>query len=431
MFFGAFLSLSFCLASGPRLVPFYRSPQSPVPSGQETTAILSANEQQKILRSQMSIETKEDGQTRNHLVEYGTVATDIHVSEWALTQKETSLLGEKPERRLLLKRLTPNEHVQILSFQSEWAEVFVPRIKLRGFVRWMDLKANYFDMGLYYLMVSTPLRTHPQFGSKPLLTAVAGSRVRAHSRSKGWIEVIMGGRRGYLPTNAILSKFDFITTATKIDSAIENSASKQKVQTIHTDGNRAIICEATEELNIHQRVKILRDTSTEWVQSRLPEHGLVWWKSEDAAKSTGDSPDRLTIEQLLKRDIYSVAFHPQNEKIGLVSANGVYSTMDGQTWSKLSFFDEEMDYAVHIHSDGSWFVGHYRSKDQGRNFREFLQWDRITSLVQEALTRTPQFLKLISLKTPERGDLEMILDTGYKKIHLISSTSGSTWLRKR
>lgn len=379
----------------------------------------------------MRVETKEDGHTQNHLVDFGTVATDIHVSEWALTQVETPLLGEKPERRILFKRLGPDEHVQILSFQAEWAEVYVPRFKLRGFVRWLDLKTNYFDMGLYYLMVSTALRTQPAYSSKPLLTVAAGSRLRAHSRSKGWIEVTVGGRRGYLPTNVILSKFDFVTSVTKKDSAIEKSASTQKVQTIHTDGNRAIVCQATEELNIHQRVKLLRETSTEWIQSRLPEHGLVWWKSADAAKPVGEAPDVLTIEQLLKRDVYSVAFHPKNDKMGLASANGVYYTTDGHTWNKIEFFDEDTNYVVHIHSDGSWFVGNYRSKDQGRNFREFLQWDRITSIVQEAITRPPQYLKMVSLKTPEKGDLEMVLDTGYKKVHLISSTSGSTWLYKR
>lgn len=116
--------------------------------------------------------------------------------------------------------------------------------------------------------------------------------------------------------------------------------------------------------------KKLDEQTQTWHQSFVRGHGNVWWQHLDKKLS---SLDLISNKTLFSKKIYDVA---KSENIHLVSADGIYRSFDGSSWTKLSRFQNE-NHPLHITKDGIIFVGEYMSTDNTKNFKKYIKWSHI------------------------------------------------------
>ena len=412
---------------------FFRRIDSPIPSGQQPRAELLKNQVSSITINEFLVESHKNDSIQKQRVSSGQLITDLHVSEWALTKKTTPLFSGSPTSPQWSLNLEAGQHVQLLRFENEWSEVFIPALKKKFWLQWPGLKSNQNEVGLLYAIIATPFKAQARLSSPALFTLAPGARVRLLGQEGPWYKIQDGSKVGYAHSSYFISKIDFALYFSERKNNWYPKSQYKKTfllnfKGLFTDPNLAIIGKANDHFKLQERVRVIEKTSVTWAQSKIADHGLVWWKpSEEPDDQSRDK--KLSIDELLKRDIYSVAFHPKNEKMGLVSAQGIYFTLDGLNWQKLQDF-ENNNWPVHILPDGTWVIGSYKSSNQGRSFSEFFAWEKLTRIVQAALTHPPRYLKMVSLDVKPSNELELVLDTGYKRLRLVSFSNGSSWIHR-
>ena len=175
-----------------------------------------------------------------------------------------------------------------------------------------------------------------------------------------------------------------------------------------------------------QLVEVLSKQDSLWRSSQLPGHGLVYWKTPKPESQTA-SHLNWTTDQLLKKEIFSVSFHPQNPNIGLLSADGVFFTTNGTTWTKITQFKDQ-NLPVLVGPDRTFFVGHVWSKDLGQTFQAFLKFDVLAKMIQAHSQRPPPQIKLDSLTLVPPHNLKVALDTGTRKIQISGNPETHAWI---
>jgi hypothetical protein len=179
---------------------------------------------------------------------------------------------------------------------------------------------------------------------------------------------------------------------------------------------------------LRAHVLVRKTEATLWGVSRLDGHGDVWWKKESIVLQ--DKPQRatwLTTEELLERDLFSYALTKDTKAPrGLASAKGIWKTEDGLKWTKLPEFGDQ-DLPVSIHPAGAWFVGTQQSGDEGKTFEPFIRWDSLTRTVEESLQRPPKFLRLQRIEALPSAQVEILVDTGVRRLSLRSPLHAQAW----
>jgi hypothetical protein len=175
------------------------------------------------------------------------------------------------------------------------------------------------------------------------------------------------------------------------------------------------------------RVEIMKPEASVWAVSKMDGHGEVWWKRSTVV--INEAPPKLntvTTEELLKREIYSIAFENKNSVRGIVSAEGIYTTEDGLNWTEIPQFGKQ-NYPVYIHPNGTWFVGSYKSANNGKSYEPFIRWDQIAEAIESTLHRNPKLLRLTQISALPNQQVMIYVDTGSSKVKLKSSLLGSAW----
>ncbi|MEI7973336.1 MAG: hypothetical protein WCH11_03110 [Bdellovibrio sp.] len=156
------------------------------------------------------------------------------------------------------------------------------------------------------------------------------------------------------------------------------------------------------------RVEVLQYSEEAWQISRLPGHGEVYWKYPRRKPRLG-----FSTEQILAREIYSVSFHPQQAKMGLVAADGIFSTRDGESWHRLDLFQNQ-NLPVLVNSQGHLFVGHQWSLDGGSSFEPYLKLENLVSLLRPQAST----LRLIAIGETSDRSLHVQIQAGSERMDL-------------
>lgn len=406
-------------------VDFFLTPESKIPSGQANSKLLAQNklktlDQDKVL---LNLNDKKLETSAENL------AKDIHVSKWVLPKiNDLELKESAAESAKTLKVLTTSHHLKILAFEKIWAKVEAK--PLVGYVKIQDLISNYHDTGRFFSLVDTYLRIKPSYKSNLHTTIPKQTLLEPLSEDTHWIEVKYQGIRGFVDKNHLLSKLNFAIEIEKNKKWIKykNEKNLKEFSGIKTDSTQAIVIEPTSQLVLRNQVKIVGMRSGRWTQSLLKSHGLVWWQEPLINSSElSKKENSLNIDQLLKREIFSIGFHPENKKIALASSKGIYFTENGVEWRKLTQF-EDQNLPVFIHSDGSWFIGPYRSTNNGQSFSEYLPAQKIAQLLEASKKSQPKYVKMLKLTSVSSEKIEMLLDTGFEKVTLVSRNRGQGWV---
>lgn len=298
-----------------------------------------------------------------------------------------------------------------------------------------DLKSDLYDLGFLLVLKDSYLKMTPDDSAKVITTIPQGLRFKALKYKNGFAEIKYQNYTGYLSLSETITKFDLakIVYADKkwqfankrqFDYIITTENKKihlSKIEGIVTPDNKGIIASNTQPIPMWSQVEVLAESKQTWAQSQIKGHGLVWWKL-----NRSENVDIYTIDDLLKKDVSSVSFHPKNPLKGLLSANGVYLTEDGFHWKKIPEF-EKFNGPVHYFNDLLLFVGNHRSSDGGKTFENYIQIDKLTTAIAGQFGFIPKKLQVKKIETLAPFILRIEIQTSTKKIKMQSSLFTQNW----
>lgn len=292
--------------------------------------------------------------------------------------------------------------------------------------------------------VPVELKDQPHLNSRTLLNLPENTKLSLISFHQDWAKVSFGapqGIEGYVFAGSVLTRADFaafvfdesqnwIPVSHREGSSVRLKDGRlMPIGKIRSYAPKADIAFINQDLPLQglQRrnlVQILRKESSDWNVSLVPGHGPVFWQDNSHKPAETSS---WSTEALLKKEIYSVSFHPQDPRIGVLSAEGVFLTTDGSSWKKLSLFRNQ-NLPVLMGPDRTVFVGHQWSRDLGENFQPFLKFDLLAKMIQAHMNRPSPVLKLDSLSFVPPANLRFDVDTGTRKIQISGNPATHAWV---
>lgn len=335
-----------------------------------------------------------------------------------------------------------------------WIEKYSRRKVSPDLTKTMDeIYLNYetdpLDRGFVQVSEKTQLLEQANLKSKKLSTIPEGVRLIPITFENGFVKVMFEKKFGFIDINACLSKFDFARFA--IDFNSKNNSWSQVLRrdfdhlitankTIHfaqtralaVDELKAIILENTEWIDIKQKKDTLKKYSTlqfkkikteHWAQSELKGHGLIWWK---VPKFKAMDQKTLSINDLLKKDIISVSFDPENSKKGLLSSDGVYISQDGENWREIPQF-KGFSGPVYYVNENVFFVGNFKTLDGGKTFENYIQIEKLSDVIQSYTGYSPKKIKITKIKLQKPMSVVVDINTGYTDVKLKSPLFAQDW----
>ena len=288
------------------------------------------------------------------------------------------------------------------------------------------------------------LRKKPDLQSGIITTIPRLRRIIPLNVEKGYLRVSYENQIGFVDINNFVSRADFANLAfaknkgwlpishRNGDKLVTKSGEEFHLNDILgyvTNSHRGVIVSANGNTGpqLRSRVEILNQQANIWGYSRVDGHGNVWWKKSDLlVEAEIKSPTTITTDELMKREIYSIAFENKNSVRGIVSSEGVYRTDDGLNWTLIPQFGKQ-NYPVNIHPNGTWFVGSYKSGNKGKSFDPFIRWDLITQAIETSYHMNPRSLRLTQIEAMPDSQVQIYVDTGISKIKLRGALHGATW----
>jgi hypothetical protein len=295
------------------------------------------------------------------------------------------------------------------------------------------------DMGFAKNLIPCAVRTKASWISDILISIPSLSKLTVLSTDSSWafVEFSTGSEslRGYVDLNNLVLKIDFasfVLTTKNIWRPVQyrelglvvldknDKIPLSEVKAMVTHPERGIIAKKEDKLSLSlkNQVTIQRFESGEWNVSRIKNHGEVYWQyTTPEVWQTPSDEQCLTTDQLLKREIAAVAFHPKNPKWGVVSAQGIYITTDGKRWAPVSSFAKR-DYPVAVNSKGDIVIGNYRSRNFGRSFEPYIHWEQLTQMIEQQTKKTVPILQIKNVSFNEWDELKIDLDTSGRQIKI-------------
>lgn len=290
------------------------------------------------------------------------------------------------------------------------------------------------DFGRALLLTDSFLRTGATWKSPGLTPVTAKQMFEILTVDKDWIRVksLDGNKVGYLHNSQVLLRADFATFVMVqgkwqpvsyrmgefILLANKKSVALSDVKAFLTQSDKGIVIDTTEEssLKIKQHVSIVQSKFDTWMESRLNGHGPVFWK-KDSQKSVIPILTGMTTETILKREIFSMAVHPKNPNLAIVSAQGIFLTTDGRSWKRLASFSQN-NFPVFIGPQGYLFVGDRVSTDQGKTFSPYFRWQDLTSALPKTTSEEYGSLRILGYEMDLKDRLTLEVGYGTNKVKL-------------
>ncbi|MEK2688603.1 hypothetical protein [Bdellovibrio sp. GT3] len=421
-------------------ISFYRTKESPFASGQANRSAL----EERLISTQIESTYRVRWDRKEFELEAKQILKDIQVARLVDTKSACQLLSLNRNDSGTIKVLGPNATLEILETDDYWAKVKTYRDQVIGWVPLSMLKNRHDDAGVFVNILDTYLRKTPSSLAAVLTTLPRLSRVEPLGFEKGFMKINRNGIIGYVDINHFASRADFSNLAfidgkwipvTHRNGEFLVSAQRaqiplQRAKGFVTNQLRGVVTRAAPGgPQLLSRVEITKPEANIWALSKINGHGEVWWKRNAVSFETtpATSSNTLTTEQLMKREIYSIAFESKSSVRGIVSSEGVYTTEDGLNWKQIPQFGKQ-NYPVYIHPKGQWFVGAFKSVNQGQSFEPFIRWEQVADAIQGAHLKNPKLMRLTQIEAVSNSQIIINVDTGSSKIKLSSSLSTpSSW----
>lgn len=426
------------------VVPFYRTQKSLFPSGEISKDVL----QNTLLRREQKPWFRVQWNKKEFEVPGVSLLRDVHVTQTLLTNSRLSLLASPLTGSAKTTTVSAKTTLVVLRTDESWAQVLEPKQKIKGWAPLAQLSAPTEDKGVYVTLFDTHLRKSapaaPGRASGEVLATIPRlQRLTALSLEKTFLKVRYQGKTGFVDINAVAGRADFAMWAYHKSKQWLGISHRESNVLMTVDGkklkldeflafspysHRGVVTLKTDEQgpSVRSRVEIVDDIAHLWNLSLVAGHGQVWWRSEANPGQKKVSVTEITSEELLKREVHSVAFASTKSMKGLASAGGIFKTLDGKTWTQVPMF-EGKNYPVSIHPEGVWFVGSYRSFDEGKTFEPYIKWDRLAEKIQNSIHKTPRHLRIAEIEPLSHSRVRILVDTGVQKLKMQAHFLSQEW----
>ncbi len=316
------------------------------------------------------------------------------------------------------------------------------------FAKNLSLSKSYADIGQFLTLKETSLKEKAHLKSRTIGQVLEHTKLIPLKYENGFIQVMHQGKKGFIDISVCISKFDYAyaiyakhpRTQVKqwhyvksrlfdqIEIYDQTQIPMSAVEGLFTNEKMGIITDHKSQLPLWSKVTLKFASETPkkitWNQSFISGHGSVWWKTPDSMATHNDS---LTIDEILKKDVYSISSHPREPKKSIISIpEGVYITSNGSTWTPLRQF-KNFRGPVYYYNDNMIFVGSLRSTNQGKTFEPFINISSISSAISRNLGYQPQSVKIKKIKSERPSQISVDVITGYKTLKLQSMIYNQSW----
>jgi hypothetical protein len=414
---------------------FYKSPESLFVSGYASqTDLLSQTRQSYTEFNFEAAVGKKTLQVQNE-----QILREMNVARKVQIKKSTPLYTSADLSSIPLVQLKEEQNLEIESVQGAFARVNV--LGKHGYVLLTTLEIPDLDLGAWVNLIPLSLKYDASVSSKIKLQIQALTRLELIKIQNGFGLFKTGSYQGYASLADVVGRADFAELAwdntarrwehvlyrngdsvivipnRKID--LENLTAYRGVK------NRALISGDHPTLAKGTRVELVRPQAIRWTQSDVKGHGLVWW-SRDLLAETKNA-EVITTADLLKKNLTGLSYDSKTKK-GLASAGGIYQTTDGKSWKKISYFGND-DWPVCIHPSGVWFVGTYKSTDEGKTFEPTLKFSELARILQKSNDHNRAFvhLRILDLEPLNKSYVTMKIDTGVTVAKIKSHVLTTQW----
>ena len=328
-----------------------------------------------------------------------------------------------------------NERLKVTDTNTKTLTVLNEKTDRASKVNINEVQADAYDLGFAMSLHDTYLRSQPNLKSMVKTTIPQGTRFLVEKYEGGFAQIRYHSYKGYVNISEIITKFDlasFIFSGNEwqqvqkreydfIITSKDERISLNDIRGIITPRESGIIASSSQKIPMWSKVKVTKTNITKWQQSFLKGQGLVWWKPNREFERM-----YFTVDEILAKKISYASFHPENPYRGLVSANGVYITQNGQHWRKLPQF-EDYNGPVHFFSNDLIFVGNFRSINGGKTFETYIQIDKLAAAIEHQYGFAPRILQVKKIETPTPLKIRIEVDTGFKKIKMESPLFSQDW----
>lgn len=423
-------------------VKFFRDKQSLFPSGQISRATLDASLQKTESFSQYQVEWN----GKALALKSDQVLTDLHTAFNVLTNQASSLYSLNDKQSPTLDKLPAHTELQIIETNVFWGKVFQPKSGKIGWIPLNHLRPKHDDIGVYVAIRPTKLYQQAKLNSPAIGELPFLGRITPVSISDRYVKLIHNNKSVYALLEDFITKADFATWIYHPEKNWVMIKQRQKNFVTTKDNEQLFLAElmgyvtsdklaivvrtgnSMFEPRLFSKVKILKAENKVWGKSYIAGHGSVWWIKDDLLESNHNinGPERIRSEDLLKREIYSVAFESKASVKGILSSNGVFKTTDGLIWTPIALFKNQ-NLPVSIHPNGHWYAGSYVSYDQGKTFEPFIRWDKVAETIERSQGNIPKKLRLTKIESLPKSEVAIHIDTGGKTLKLTTKTDEQIW----
>ncbi len=422
----------------PDAISFYKTQKSQFTSGQAALSDL----EKTLIRTEKDFNYQVEWDKQLYTITDSDLVRETQVMRLAHTTETVIVRSQPQSNGSPLTTFKPKSELEVLQVRETWAQIKSNNIQ--GWIPLQSLESKTADPGIAYVFTATDLREKPEANSKRLSLISRGTRFQDFTVKNNWLHINTEKQNGYIDIGHVYLRADFAQWAyhrtlgwIRIQHRENNQLRTQdnllfpmtEFNSYVSYPHRAFVINSQNKgPQKRSRVEIKKLLADRWAVSRVKDHGEVWWKKESVAlgKEMPSDLEVLSTQELLKRQVFSMAFTDSKKIQGLVSAKGIYKTMDGETWTKINHFGNN-DYPVAVHSDGAWFIGAYRSLDAGKTFEPFIRWDKVAdALAQKNITTGSQF-KILKIETLKKPYIEILMDTGTRRVSLQTHILNQTW----
>lgn len=417
---------------------FYKTPDSLFPSGQLSEEELWT----KRIRSETTSSFQVQWDRKVFQYKQEELLKEIQVADQAIVRTGLILFQDSNFKQKNNTSVSNQEVVKILSLGPSWALVEKYKGNGKGYLPLDLLESFSEDIGVGFTITSLFLKEQRKEESKLITTIPQKERVKIISWDNEKLFIQYQNFKGYVNSELVFMKADFATQALHQKDGWLSISYRKGTQLVDANKkeypisdfkayitNKYLAFSLINKINgpkIRSRLEIKNLSGEYWHVSLLPEHGEVWWKKTMPHLERTNKEQILKTDELIKRKIYSMAFYPETKLKGLISAEGVFKTIDGDHWKKIDFFKNE-NWPVTISKNKIWIVGNYKSLNEGESFEPYIRWDTLSQMVESTYSLSPKFMKLLKLEAKENNDIDLWLDTGFKKIKMRHSLDSSQW----
>ncbi|MES3038627.1 MAG: hypothetical protein V4736_12040 [Bdellovibrionota bacterium] len=404
-------------------IPFFRSQESTFISGEASPRDL----EKRVISTKWDLRFDVSKDGKRYLLNDDELGFDIQFARKATMTRSFRFQGNE---------ISKDKKVDIEKHEGLWS-----RILFGDQAMWVPtqlLEAAADDMGLFRTLRDTPLKKDPSFNSYTLTRVPSLTEFVITQWKNDWLQVRWKNQLGYIHSQDLIGRPDFAKWAfvqgrgwVKVKFRVGSQLQTEDMEKIPLSlirgykpfVNRAMVIKQSEGAPpLRSIVQMEARRTDRWNLSLLDFHGPVWWKANVIASS--ESMD-ISYDDLLKRNIFAFDYKSGAKPLGLISSDGIYQSADGKSWKKLATFGDQ-NFPVAVDPAGPLYVGSFRSDDNGKTFEPYIKWEKVYSTLQDRLNRQPPVMRLVGI-TPAKNSVEILVDTGIRRMKLRSSSYRQDW----